>query len=120
MFFTQKKSEDQFDDLKNHNLFIFALDENGIPFFKTIIKHTSKNDAESAGTFITDLSNGLYYKNMMDTILSLSYQDTHIAKFIELMFAHMGTLYTKKRNATSNDEPLVRPTVFSKFLSRQS
>lgn len=108
----QKGKKDAYNE-GNH--IIFSLNNHNEPFVNIKIQNTDNISAEAYGNLIYSITNGLYNKSILDTLVSVGSADDTIYRFVEQSLAHWIKINKQSNNYAPTDEPVIKPTSFNKI-----
>lgn len=104
---------------KNNAQLSIVLDKNSEhPLLQIFIYDLSDHNANQMASLLIELNSGLYFQNMMDTLVNMSKDDKDIENFVRNVFAYMKIINKSYVDYETQNDPIVTPSSFYNRLSQ--
>lgn len=114
LFFHENK-ENQVSETLDNAIGVVLKEKYAIPLLQLNIKHTTDDAAINFAKVLIALNKGLYYKDMLELLSELSTRNKEYEIFCNKVFLSLQVqLNTLSQEINSNDDPIVKPSTFSK------
>lgn len=110
--FNKSKTPDVLEESQTDNIVTFSIATNSDVTLKMIINDDSTRASNTLALFLYMLNSGLYAKQMVETIVSMS-KDKDDNKFIENIIDSWSS-YIELSSTKSHSKPIIPPSSFSK------